>query len=89
MNLTDRPRLGKGVRLHRDRDGGAMLLVPEGTLMLNPSAAAALDLVDGKRTVGEIAAALVAEFEVDEPNAQVEICGLLARLAERRFVEAP
>jgi len=36
------PRFGKGVKLRRDANGSAMLLVPETALELNGSAAAAL-----------------------------------------------
>ena len=48
MNAQSRPRFGKGVKLRHEPDGGAMLLVPEGALVLNRSAAVALELVDGK-----------------------------------------
>ena len=54
MRPDTRPKLGKGVKLRRDRDGGVMLLVPEGALVLNSSAAVALELVDGERTLSQI-----------------------------------
>jgi len=82
---TQRPAFGKGVRL-RHETAGAMLLVPEGTLALNATAAAALDLVDGRRCVEEIAALLATEFDVAPERAREEVDALLARLAERRFV---
>jgi pyrroloquinoline quinone biosynthesis protein D len=87
MQGADRPRRGKGVRLRHESDGSSMLLVPEGALVLNPSAAATLELVDGSRSVADIASAIVERFEVDEERARVDVCGLLQRLAERRFVE--
>lgn len=87
MNAADRPRLGKGVRLRRDRDGSAMLFVPEGVLQLNDSAAATLELVDGTHSIAEIAASLVEHFDVDANRAHDGVCELLERLAERRFVE--
>ncbi|MBV8332642.1 MAG: pyrroloquinoline quinone biosynthesis peptide chaperone PqqD [Candidatus Eremiobacteraeota bacterium] len=89
MNASDRPRLGRGVRLRREGDGSAMLLVPEGALMLNGTAAATLELLDGHRTVGDIAGALAERFDVDVERAQRETGELLQRLAERRFVELP
>lgn len=53
------PRLASGVRVHRDqvreRD---VLLYPEGALVLNETAAAVLELVDGQRSIDEIAAEL-------------------------------
>lgn len=87
LNAADKPRLGKGVRLRRESDGTAMLLVPEGALALNESAAATLELVDGAHSVAEIATRLVEFFDVDESQAREDVCRLLDRLADRRFVE--
>lgn len=87
MNSADRPRLGKGVRLHRDSDGSTMLLVPEGALVLNGSAGATLELVDGTRSVADIVEALVERFDVDPAMAKNDVADLLTRLAERRLVE--
>jgi pyrroloquinoline quinone biosynthesis protein D len=64
-----------------------MLLVPEGALVLNASATATLELVDGKRSLADIATILVARFEVDEAQAREDAGGLLERLADRRLVE--
>jgi pyrroloquinoline quinone biosynthesis protein D len=86
MNAHDRPRFGKGVKFRRDRDGSAMLLVPEGALVLNPPAAVALELVDGKRTLAEIVAAVVEQFEVTPDLARGDLDSLFERLAERGFV---
>ena len=78
--------LGKGVKLRHDRDGGIMLLVPEGALMLNASAAAALELVDGQRTFDDIVATVVERFDVTAETARGELDELFARLAERGFL---
>ena len=86
LNSADKPKLGKGVRLRRERGGSSILLVPEGALALNASATAVLELVDGKLSVGEIAARLVEFFDVEEAQAREDVCGLLERLAERRFI---
>jgi pyrroloquinoline quinone biosynthesis protein D len=88
VNAEDRPRLGKGVRLHRDADGSTMLLVPEGALVLNGTAAATLELIDGARSVEQIARALAERFEVEPERARDDVTELLGRLAERRLVEA-
>jgi len=79
-------RFGKGVKLRREPDGTAMLLVPEGALMLNPSAAAALELVDGTRTPQQIAEALVERFDVSAVEARQDLDALFDRLAERGFL---
>lgn len=83
-----RPKFGKGVKLRRDPDGSSMLLVPESALVLNPSAAAALELVDGTRTVGEIADAIVERFDVEPQQAREDLSGLLDRLAERSLLRS-
>jgi pyrroloquinoline quinone biosynthesis protein D len=64
-----------------------MLLVPEGTLVLNPSAAATLALVDGRRSVDEITDAIVDRFDVERNQAATDVCRLFERLAERRLLD--
>lgn len=86
MNADTRPSFGKGVRLRREADGTAMLLVPEGALMLNPTAAAALELLDGQRSIAEIALQMAETFDVTEEQAREDVGTLLARLAERRLI---
>jgi coenzyme PQQ biosynthesis protein PqqD len=83
-----RPCFGKGVKLRHDGDGRVMLLVPEGALVLNAPAAAALELVDGKRTFAEIVAAVVERFEVTPARAHDDIGGLFERLHERGFLRS-
>lgn len=87
MKTSARPRFGKGIKLRHDLDGNAILLVPESALQLNASAAAALELVDGERTVAQIVEAVVERFDVNATEAEREIGGLFDRLAERGFVE--
>ncbi|MGA8474504.1 MAG: pyrroloquinoline quinone biosynthesis peptide chaperone PqqD [Candidatus Cybelea sp.] len=86
MNAQARPSLGKGVRLRREPDGTMILLVPEGALVLNPSAAAALELVDGKRSVAQLVDAVVEQFEVTPERAAAELLELFERLEARGFV---
>lgn len=86
MTVPARPRFGKGVKLRREPEGSAMLLVPEGALVLNDSAAAALELVDGQRELAEIVDAVVDQFEVEPDRARDELHDLFERLTERGFV---
>lgn len=88
MNVTERPAFGKGVRLRREADGSAMLLVPEGALVLNGAAAAALGLVDGHRTLEEIVEQIVADFDVSAERARGDVADLFDRLCERRLLVA-
>jgi pyrroloquinoline quinone biosynthesis protein D len=86
MKSDAKPRLGKGIKLRHDGDGSVMLLVPEGALVLNDSAAAALELADGEHTLAEIAAAVVERFDVTTQHAQEDLGELFGRLEERGFV---
>jgi pyrroloquinoline quinone biosynthesis protein D len=59
-----RPRLASKVRLRWDSvRGKAMLLYPEGILVLNPTAQAVLELCDGQRTLQEIVKELARRFD--------------------------
>jgi len=56
---VNRPRLVDGARLQYDEVREEhLLLVPEGAVRLNATAAAVLELCDGERSADDIAAAL-------------------------------
>jgi pyrroloquinoline quinone biosynthesis protein D len=58
------PRLATGARLRYDEVREEhLLLVPEGAVRLNPSAAQVLELCDGLRTVDEIVDVLSARYD--------------------------
>lgn len=63
-----------------------MLLVPEGALELNPSAAAALELVDGTRTFDQILTAVLERFDVSRRQARTDLTELFGRLAQKGFL---
>lgn len=86
MNPQRRPGFGKGVKLRHDPDGSAMLLIPEGALVLNPPAAAALELVDGERSFADIVAAVEQRFEVTHEQAHEELGALFERLHSRNWL---
>ena len=59
-----RPRLITGARLqYDDVREEHLLLIPEGAVRLNPTAAEVLELCDGRRTLDEIEGALSARYE--------------------------
>jgi pyrroloquinoline quinone biosynthesis protein D len=59
-----RPRLITGARLqYDDVREEHLLLIPEGAVVLNPTAAEILALCDGARSLDEIAGALSARYE--------------------------
>ena len=76
------PRLVTGARLRYDEVREEhLLLVPEGAVRLNPSAAEVLELCDGQRSVDEIVGILTARYEGAELGADVR--GLVDGMAER------
>lgn len=84
--LTGRYRLARGMRLRTTACETPLLLVPEGVVTLNDTAAATLALADGTRDVDEIVAALAVQFEADPAELAADVRALLASLAERGFV---
>jgi len=59
-----RPRLVTGARLrYDDVREEHLLLIPEGAVRLNPTAAQVLELCDGERSLEEIVDALSARYE--------------------------
>lgn len=58
-----RPRLATGARLRYDEVREEhLLLIPEGAVHLNPSAAEVLELCDGERSLEDIVGALSARY---------------------------
>jgi pyrroloquinoline quinone biosynthesis protein D len=59
-----RPRLVTGARLRYDEVREEhVLLIPEGAVRLNPSAAEVLELCDGERSLDDIVGSLSARYE--------------------------
>jgi pyrroloquinoline quinone biosynthesis protein D len=59
-----RPRLVTGARLqYDDVREEHVLLIPEGVVRLNPTAAEVLDLCDGERSLDDIVGTLSARYE--------------------------
>ncbi len=89
MTPGARPVFERGVRLRTEDDGTSMLLVPEGAIKLNASAAAALALVNGERTLDEIVTELCTRFDVAEARARDDVLTLFERLRLRRMLVLP
>jgi coenzyme PQQ biosynthesis protein PqqD len=80
-----RPKLATGVRLHRDKVREQdVLLFPEGALVLNETALEVLGLVDGERTLDEIAAVLSERYE--GADVRDDVAELLDGIGERGLV---
>jgi pyrroloquinoline quinone biosynthesis protein D len=78
------PRLWRLARLDYDPvRQSRVLLYPEGAVLLNETGAAVLELVDGKRTVAEIAAILGERYEAD---VAADVTEYLAELAQKELI---
>jgi pyrroloquinoline quinone biosynthesis protein D len=80
-----RPRLVTGARLQFDDVRQEhVLLVPEGVVRLNPTAAEVLELCDGERSLEDIVGALVARY--DGADLGDDVRGLVDAMAEKGLV---
>jgi coenzyme PQQ biosynthesis protein PqqD len=78
------PRLWRLARLDHDPvRGRPVLLYPEGAVLLNDTAKAILELVDGRRTVAEIAAVLGERYNAD---VSADVAEYLSGLAARELI---
>jgi pyrroloquinoline quinone biosynthesis protein D len=80
------PKLARGVRLRALDDGKSVLLIPEGVVKLNATAAAALGLVDGTRTVDQIIGELRRRFASSADSIDADVADLFGRLQQRGWV---
>jgi pyrroloquinoline quinone biosynthesis protein D len=77
-----RPRLVTGARLrYDDVREEHVLLVPEGAVRLNPSAAEVLELCDGERSLDDIVGVLATRYEGADLSGDVR--GLVDAMTER------
>jgi pyrroloquinoline quinone biosynthesis protein D len=76
-----RPRLATGARLRYDEVREEhLLLIPEGVVRLNPTAAEVLELCDGERSIDEIVGALSERYDgADLRDDVVELVGAMAQ----------
>jgi pyrroloquinoline quinone biosynthesis protein D len=80
-----RPRLVTGARLqYDDVREEHVLLIPEGAVRLNPTAAEVLELCDGERSLDDIVNALAARY--DGADLGDDVRGLVGAMAEKGLV---
>jgi pyrroloquinoline quinone biosynthesis protein D len=79
------PRLWRLARIDFDpARQRPVLLYPEGAVLLNDTGRAILELVDGTRTVAQIAAVLSERYATDVTG---DVTDYLSRLAERELIQ--
>jgi pyrroloquinoline quinone biosynthesis protein D len=80
-----RPRLVTGARLRYDEVREEhLLLIPEGVVRLNPTAAEVLELCDGERSIDAIVSELSARY--DGADVRDDVRGLVDAMAQRGLV---
>jgi pyrroloquinoline quinone biosynthesis protein D len=80
-----RPRLALGARLRYDEVREEhVLLVPEGVVRLNRTAAEVLELCDGERSLDDISDALSARY--DGADLRDDVAALLVAMTQRGVV---
>ena len=80
-----RPRLATGARLRYDEVREEhVLLVPEGAVRLNATAAEVLELCDGERSLDDIVGALSARY--DGAEVRDDVVELVDAMAQRGLV---
>ena len=79
MIESECPRFTRGVAL-REEDDATLLLVPEGAIFLNGTAAAIANLIDGERTLAEIVELLAVQFAEERDRVSADAQEFIERL---------
>ncbi|WP_264047218.1 pyrroloquinoline-quinone synthase PqqC [Methylobacterium flocculans] len=88
ISAHDVPRLPRGVRLRHDAVRNQhVLLAPERTFDLDANAVMVLELVDGQRSVRDIAGMLAEKFTAEVSVIEADILVMLNDLATKRVLE--
>jgi pyrroloquinoline quinone biosynthesis protein D len=81
-------RYAPGVRLRRENERVAFLLVPEGIIELSQSAAAIAELIDGRHTLDGITATLAERYDASAEALRADVAEFCESLRDRGHVIA-
>lgn len=87
--MTDNriPQIPRGVRRHHDKvRGREVLLGPERALMLDQTAVAILSVVDGTRSLSQIAGYLAATYNAPKEVIEPDVIAFLDGLADQMLI---
>ncbi|AVO38240.1 pyrroloquinoline quinone biosynthesis peptide chaperone PqqD [Pukyongiella litopenaei] len=88
LAASDRPYLPRGVRLHRDKvRGGMVLLVPEKAVRLDEIGVAILERVDGRASFREIVEHLAQVYRAPVGLITEDVQRFLTGLRGRMYLE--
>ena len=85
MKASSRPSLAPGVRIRKEGDGVAFLLIPEGVVELGDTALAIVELVNGERSVDEIVLVLADRYEGPDEGLGADVRAFVAAFTERGY----
>ncbi len=89
IDRNSRPRLPRGVRLRRDEVRGRWtLLAPERIFEVDATAAAVLELCDGKRDLAGIVAELARRYNAPTGVIEKDVVAMLGDLEAKRVLES-
>jgi pyrroloquinoline quinone biosynthesis protein D len=87
IDLQQCVRLAPGVRWQTDQaTGEAVLLYPEGILILNETAREIVARCDGKTAIAEMVVALAAEYESSAAELENDVAECLGDLHRRKLI---
>jgi pyrroloquinoline quinone biosynthesis protein D len=89
IDMNSRPRLPRGVRLRRDEARGRWtLLAPERIFEVDATAAAVLELCDGKRDLAAIVSDLAARYNAPAGVIEKDVVAMLSDLEAKKVLES-
>jgi pyrroloquinoline quinone biosynthesis protein D len=89
VTAASKPALPRHVKLRHDKARNAWtILAPERIFTPDAIAVAVLQLCDGNRTVGDIAAALAQTYKAPQATIEADITAMLQALADKGVVTA-